>query len=164
MKTQTETLKERQYGSKNQHEQTRPGRMDCRSVHQGTGTANRNNHERPKLEKAFQGQAGAGGLVQGQPALLQEKDSRGKQPFCKNVQPQIETQYEISSGKRGIQLLLLYVEQLERGRMQDCVRRHVPSLLGKMVPDDGQGSVRGRRTVLCGTVGHLPGASGGTGR
>ena len=59
--------------------------MDCRSVHQGTGPAGGNDHERAKLEGTFQEQTGTGGLVQGQPALLQEKDSRSEQPFCKNV-------------------------------------------------------------------------------
>ena len=43
-----------------------------------------NDHERAKLEGTFQEQTGTGGLVQGQPALLQE-DSRSEQPFCKNV-------------------------------------------------------------------------------
>ena len=33
-----------------------------------------NDHERAKLEGTFQEQTGTGGLVQGQPALLQEKD------------------------------------------------------------------------------------------
>ena len=32
------------------------------------------NHERAKLEGTFQEQTGTGGLVQRQPALLQEKD------------------------------------------------------------------------------------------
>ena len=36
-------------------------------------------------ELAPQVETGTGGLVQGQPALLQEKDSRSEQPFCKNV-------------------------------------------------------------------------------
>ena len=48
--------------------------MDCRSVHQGTDPAGGNDHERAKLEGTFQEQTGTGGLVQGQPALLQEKD------------------------------------------------------------------------------------------
>ena len=47
--------------------------MDCRSVHQGAGPAGGNDHERAKLEGTFQEQTGTGGLVQGQPALLQER-------------------------------------------------------------------------------------------
>ena len=34
-----------------------------------------NDHERAKLEGTVQKQTGTGGLVQGKPALLQEKDS-----------------------------------------------------------------------------------------
>ena len=43
-------------------------------INQGTGPAGGNDHERAKLEGTFQEQTGTGGLVQGQPALLQEKD------------------------------------------------------------------------------------------
>ena len=41
----------------------------------GAGPAGGNDHERAKLEGTFQKQTGTGGLVQGQPTLLQEKDS-----------------------------------------------------------------------------------------
>ena len=49
--------------------------MDCRSIQKGTGPGGGNDHERAKLEGTVQKQTGTGGLVQGKPALLQEKDS-----------------------------------------------------------------------------------------
>lgn len=67
------TGNERQYGNKNQYGQIRLGRMDCRSVHQGTGPAGGNDHERAKLEGTFQEQTGTGGLVQGQPAYYKKR-------------------------------------------------------------------------------------------
>lgn len=40
--------------------------------------------------------------------------------------------HEIPCGKRGLQLLPLYVERLEHRGMQGRVRRYVPALLGQM--------------------------------
>ena len=66
--------------------------------------------------------------------------------------------------KCSVQLLLLHVEYLVRGRVQDSLQGNVPTFLGKMESDDGQGVFGASERFYAELTDRYREKTGGTGR